>query len=143
MQDVHGVPAVLAGGVDVASDVEPVPGDVVAGQAAGNLLLGFSGRTPRSLMLFVGQTLVFPAKRTWFRTGAYLGRDRILHQFRQEYCGGTQDTPEPVLPRGITEREAREAVLAPRVGRCARRSSASTARPTPSIRTSSWSTPTT
>ena len=41
MQDVHGVRAVLAGGVDVASDVEPVLGDVVAGQAAGDLLLGF------------------------------------------------------------------------------------------------------
>jgi hypothetical protein len=31
---------VLAGGVDVASDVEPVLGDVVAGQTAGYLLLG-------------------------------------------------------------------------------------------------------
>jgi hypothetical protein len=41
VQDVHGVPAVLAGSVDVASDVEPVLGDVVAGQAAGYLLLGF------------------------------------------------------------------------------------------------------
>jgi hypothetical protein len=41
VQDVHGVPAVLAGGVDVASDVEPVLGDVVAGQAARDLLLGF------------------------------------------------------------------------------------------------------
>jgi hypothetical protein len=32
---------VLAGGVDVAADVEPVLGDVVAGQAAGDFLLGF------------------------------------------------------------------------------------------------------
>ena len=40
MQDVHGVLAVLAGGVDVAADVEAVLGDVVAGQAAGDLLLG-------------------------------------------------------------------------------------------------------
>jgi hypothetical protein len=41
VQDVHGVLAVLAGGVDVAADVEPVLGDVVAGQASGDLLLGF------------------------------------------------------------------------------------------------------
>jgi hypothetical protein len=32
--------AVLAGGVDVAADVEPVLGDIIAGQAAGDLLLG-------------------------------------------------------------------------------------------------------
>jgi hypothetical protein len=37
VQDVHGVPAVLAGGVDVAADIEAVLGDVVAGQAAGDL----------------------------------------------------------------------------------------------------------
>src|SRR5512132_1183297 len=43
VQDVHGVLAVLAGGVDVAADVEPVLGDVVAGQAARYLLLGFEG----------------------------------------------------------------------------------------------------
>ena len=43
VQDVHGVLAVLAGGVDVAADVEAVLGDVVAGQAAGDLLLGFQG----------------------------------------------------------------------------------------------------
>jgi hypothetical protein len=41
VQDVHGVVSVLAGGVDVAADVEAVLGDVVAGQAAGDLLLGF------------------------------------------------------------------------------------------------------
>ena len=41
MQDVHGVLAVLAGGVDVTADIEAVLGDVVAGQAAGDLLLGF------------------------------------------------------------------------------------------------------
>jgi hypothetical protein len=40
VQDVHGVRAVLAGGVDVAADVEAVLGDAVAGQAAGDLLLG-------------------------------------------------------------------------------------------------------
>jgi hypothetical protein len=43
VQDVHGVLAVLAGGVDVASDVEAVLGDVVAGQAAGDFLLGLEG----------------------------------------------------------------------------------------------------
>ena len=43
MQDVHGVLAVLAGGVDVASDVEAVLGNVVAGQAAGDFLLGLEG----------------------------------------------------------------------------------------------------
>ena len=43
MQDVHGVLAVLACGVDVAADIEAVLGDIVAGQAAGYLLLGFQG----------------------------------------------------------------------------------------------------
>jgi hypothetical protein len=41
LQDGEGVAAVLAGGVDVAADVEAVLGDVVAGEAAGYLLLGF------------------------------------------------------------------------------------------------------
>ena len=43
MQDVHGVASVLAGGVDVAADVEAVLGNVVAGQAAGDLLLCLQG----------------------------------------------------------------------------------------------------
>ena len=43
VQDFVGAEAVLAGGVDVAADVEPVLGDVVAGQAPGDLLLGFQG----------------------------------------------------------------------------------------------------
>ena len=43
VQGVHGVLAVFAGGVDVAADVEAVLGGVVAGQAAGYLLLGFQG----------------------------------------------------------------------------------------------------
>ena len=49
VQDVHGILAVLAGGVDVTADVEPVLGDVVAGQAAGYFLLGFqrAGRRAR------------------------------------------------------------------------------------------------
>ena len=40
-QDFEGTEAVFPGGVDVAADVEAVLGDVVAGQAAGDLLLGF------------------------------------------------------------------------------------------------------
>ena len=45
----HGVLAVLAGGVDVAADVEAVLGDVVAGEAAGYFSAGFSvgGRRAR------------------------------------------------------------------------------------------------
>jgi len=43
VQDVHGILAVLAGGVDVTADVQAVLGDVVAGQAAGDLLLGLEG----------------------------------------------------------------------------------------------------
>src|SRR5437773_9858685 len=43
VQNSEGILAVLAGGVDVAADVEPVLGDVVAGQAAGYLLLGLQG----------------------------------------------------------------------------------------------------
>src|ERR1035441_3115188 len=38
-----GAESVLAGGVDVAADVEAVLGDVVAGETAGDLLLGFQG----------------------------------------------------------------------------------------------------
>ena len=43
VQDFVGTEAVLAGGVDVAADVEAVLGDVVAGQAPGDLLLGLQG----------------------------------------------------------------------------------------------------
>ena len=39
-QDGHDVLAVLAGGVDVAADVEPVLGGLFAGEAPGDLLLG-------------------------------------------------------------------------------------------------------
>src|SRR6266581_1220703 len=42
-QDGEDVLAVLAGGVDVAADVQPVLGGVFAGQAAGYLLLGLAG----------------------------------------------------------------------------------------------------
>jgi len=43
VQDVHGVRAVLAGGVGIAADIQAVLGHVIAGQAAGYLLLGFQG----------------------------------------------------------------------------------------------------
>src|SRR5258708_12474508 len=40
-QDVHGVAAVFAGGVDVAADVQAVLSGLFAGEPAGYLLLGF------------------------------------------------------------------------------------------------------
>src|SRR5580704_11350290 len=43
LEDVERAEAVLAGGVDVAADVEAVLGDVVAGQAPADHLLGFQG----------------------------------------------------------------------------------------------------
>ena len=43
LQDFEGAGAVFPGGVDVAAAVEAVPGDVVAGQAAGDFLLGLQG----------------------------------------------------------------------------------------------------
>lgn len=50
--------------------------------------------------------------RTWFHTGAYLGRAAILHQLREEYYRGTSDTPEPQLPAGMSEAETRECLRA-------------------------------
>ncbi|MGW0231444.1 SpvB/TcaC N-terminal domain-containing protein [Actinopolymorpha singaporensis] len=50
--------------------------------------------------------------RTWFHTGAYLEREAILHQLREEYYGGASDTPEPLLPAGMTEAETRECLRA-------------------------------
>jgi hypothetical protein len=49
LQDFEGAGAVFPGGVDVAADVEAVPGDVVARQALADLLLCFRGglRAPR------------------------------------------------------------------------------------------------
>jgi hypothetical protein len=43
VQDVEDVLAVLAGGVDVAADAEPVLGGVFAGESAGDLLPGILG----------------------------------------------------------------------------------------------------
>ena len=64
MQDVHGVLAMLAGGVDVAADVEAVLGDVVAGQAAGDLLLSLQRADAALAILFVGQMAVPVVKRS-------------------------------------------------------------------------------
>jgi hypothetical protein len=45
-QDFEGAEAVFPGGVDVAADVEAILGDVVAGQAPADFLLGFQGADP-------------------------------------------------------------------------------------------------
>jgi hypothetical protein len=50
--------SVLACGVDVAADVQPVLGGLLAGEPAGIFCCVLRGRTRRSLMLFVGQTRV-------------------------------------------------------------------------------------
>jgi RHS repeat-associated protein len=59
--------------------------------------------------------------KTWFHTGAYLGRDRITHQFEQEYFrepGLTNDTARPfllddtIVPLALSLGEEREACRA-------------------------------
>lgn len=50
--------------------------------------------------------------RTWYHTGAFLDRPRILHQFRHEYYRQEQHIPEPVLPAGLSASELRECVRA-------------------------------
>jgi RHS repeat-associated protein len=50
--------------------------------------------------------------RTWYHTGAFLGRDRILHQFRHEYYLQEQHLPEPSLPTGLSADELRECLRA-------------------------------
>jgi RHS repeat-associated protein len=51
--------------------------------------------------------------RTWYHTGAFLDRDRILHQFRDEYYQKAEHIPEPVLPSGLADdREFRECLRA-------------------------------
>jgi RHS repeat-associated protein len=50
--------------------------------------------------------------RTWFHTGAFLGRDKILHQVRDEYYLQQQHIPEPVLPAGMDDQEYRECLRA-------------------------------
>jgi len=51
VKDFAGAKTVLSGGVGVATGVEAVLGGVVAGEAAGDLLLGIQGVTPRSLIM--------------------------------------------------------------------------------------------
>ena len=50
--------------------------------------------------------------RTWYHTGAYLDRDRVLHQLSAEYYGQTQLTAEPTLGAAMDERDARESLRA-------------------------------
>jgi len=50
--------------------------------------------------------------RTWFHTGAFLGRDKILHQLRDEYYLQQQHIPEPVLLAGMDDQEYRECLRA-------------------------------
>ena len=46
--------------------------------------------------------------RTWYHVGAFLGQERILHQFRHEYYRQEQHLPEPVLPPGLEADELAE-----------------------------------
>lgn len=50
--------------------------------------------------------------RTWYHTGAFIDRERILHQFRQEYYQATQPLPEPTLPTDLDTQELRECLRA-------------------------------
>jgi RHS repeat-associated protein len=53
--------------------------------------------------------------KTWFHTGAFLGKDRITTQYAHEYYSGDPDAshlPDSVLPTDLSARETREAVRA-------------------------------
>lgn len=50
--------------------------------------------------------------RTWYHTGAFFDRDRILHQFREEYYRKEQHLPEAVVPQGLSADELRECLRA-------------------------------
>ena len=50
--------------------------------------------------------------RTWYHIGAFLNRERILHQFRDEYYQKTQHIPDPTLPLGLDAQEFRECLRA-------------------------------
>lgn len=50
--------------------------------------------------------------RTWYHTGAFFDRDRILHRFRDEYYQKEQHLPEAVVPPGLTAEELRECLRA-------------------------------
>ena len=71
VQYVEDIVAVFAGGVDVAADVEAVPGGVVAGSRPEIFCWVLFGRSPDSLMLFVGHTPVSVVNR---RTSASRSR---------------------------------------------------------------------
>lgn len=66
----------------------------------------------------VEEDLHQPPVRTvsWFHTGAFLGKEKILHQCKSEYFNnGTfseYDLPEPVVPDNLTIEETREALRA-------------------------------
>lgn len=50
--------------------------------------------------------------RTWYHTGAFLHRDRILHQFRNQYYKHEQHIPDPALPGGLDAHELHECLRA-------------------------------
>ena len=50
--------------------------------------------------------------RTWYHTGAFVDRDRILQRYRHEYYRQEQHIPEPFLPPGLSADEVRECVRA-------------------------------
>ncbi|MCQ6557498.1 SpvB/TcaC N-terminal domain-containing protein [Paenibacillus mendelii] len=50
--------------------------------------------------------------RTWFHTGASIGKDRIVHQLRNEYYESVQYVPEPMLPQLLEEGEWEECLRA-------------------------------
>src|SRR5262249_23765024 len=53
---------------------------------------------------------------SWFHTGAFLGRDKILHQLRDEYFQNDEfaeyDLPEPAIASDLPSEELREALRA-------------------------------
>jgi RHS repeat-associated protein len=53
---------------------------------------------------------------SWFHPGAFLGKDKILHQFKNEYFHNTEfnecDLPEPLITEDLSADELREALRA-------------------------------
>ena len=50
--------------------------------------------------------------KTWFHTGAFIGRDRILNHFKHEYWSKNEALPDGVVPDNLTAIEYREALRA-------------------------------
>ncbi|MES2520775.1 MAG: SpvB/TcaC N-terminal domain-containing protein [Bacteroidota bacterium] len=50
--------------------------------------------------------------KTWFHTGAFIARDRILDHFKHEYWSKNEALPDGVLPKDLTAIEYREALRA-------------------------------